>query len=63
MLEVPEPAPGRVAVDLERVVLRAVEEEDEGGGDDDGFERDDPGVAFEAELPLGGGGSGRRGGG
>lgn len=61
-LEVPERAPCRVAVDLQRVVRGAVEEEGESRGDDDGLDRHDSGrLILEVELPARRRGRGLRG--
>ena len=61
VFEVPKPAPRRVAIYLEGIVLRAVEQEDTCRVDDNGLEGDHTGIALESELPAWGvGRSGRR---
>ena len=58
-LQVKQRSPRRVAVDLQRVVRRAVEEEREVWVDDDGLERDDARrLGLEAEPPCRGVGRG-----
>ena len=61
VFEVPKPAPRRVTIYLEGIVLRTVKQENKCRVDDNGLEGDNTGIALESELPAWGvGRSGRR---